>query len=237
MNIQKMVQKAVPVKYTAAVLVAAGSASRMGGIDKIRADLCGQPVFLRTARAFQESAVISEIVIVTRKELVEEIRAACAALPKVAAVVSGGGTRQASVSLGLAAVSKKAKLIAIHDAARPLVPLALIDRVVRAGHSYGAAAPAVPVKDTIKEAQGGVVRSTPDRSKLFAVQTPQVFDYDLIRGALAKAEKDGATLTDDCSAVERLGMSVKLVEGAEENIKLTTPWDLTVARAYLEAQP
>ena len=80
------------------------------------------------------------------------------------------------------------------------------------------------------------MRSTPDRNRLFAVQTPQVFDYDLLRGALQKAEKDGAALTDDCSAVERLGMSVKLVEGAEENMKLTTPWDLTVARAYLEAQ-
>ena len=236
MKVQKNVRKVVPVKYTTAVLVAAGSASRMGGIDKVRADLCGQPVFLRTATAFQESAVISEIVIVTREDLVEEIRTACAGLSKVTAVVSGGDSRQASVALGLAAVSKKTKLVAVHDAARPLVPLALIDRVVRAGHSYGAAAPAMPVKDTIKEAQGGVVRSTPDRCKLFAVQTPQVFDYDLLRGALQKAEKDGAALTDDCSAVERLGMSVKLVEGAEENMKLTTPWDLTVARAYLEAQ-
>lgn len=236
MKVQKVVQKAIPVKYTAAVLVAAGSASRMGGIDKVRADLGGQPVFLRTAKAFQESSVISEIVIVTRSELVAEIRTACACLSKVTAVVPGGDSRQASVALGLAAVSKKTKLVAIHDAARPLVPLSLIDRVVRAGHSYGAAAPAVPVKDTIKEAQGGVVRATPDRSKLLAVQTPQVFDYDLLRGALLKAEKDGASLTDDCSAVERLGMSVKLVAGAEENIKITTPWDLTVARAYLEAQ-
>lgn len=236
MKVQKIIRKAIPVKYTAAVLVAAGSASRMGGIDKIRADLSGQPVFLRTAMAFQESAVISEIVIVTREDLVEELRTACAGLSKVTAVVPGGDSRQASVALGLAAVSKKTKLVAVHDAARPLVPLALIDRVVRAGHSYGAAAPALPVKDTIKEVQGGVVRSTPDRSRLFAVQTPQVFDYDLLRGALQKAEKDGAALTDDCSAVERLGMSVKLVEGAEENMKLTTPWDLTVARAYLEAQ-
>ena len=123
--------------------------------------------------------------------------------------------------------------MAIQDGARPFVTPKLIDRVVRAAQVYGAAAPAVAVKDTIKTAQAGLVTGTPDRKTLFAGQTPQVFDYDLLRGALTKAKADKAEVTDDCSAVERMGMSVKLVEGDEMNFKITTPWDLTVARAYL----
>ena len=110
----------------------------------------------------------------------------------------------------------------------------MIDRVVRAANTYGAAAPAVPVKDTIKVVQGGVVNHTPDRSTLRAVQTPQVFDLDLLRGALQKAREDGAEVTDDCSAVERLGMSVKIVEGDERNLKVTTPMDLKIAQMLLE---
>lgn len=228
-------RKVIKVRYCAAVIVAAGSASRMGGIDKVVAPLNGAPLFLHTVRAFEACEVIREIVIVTRPELAEQILETCrrAGMTKVTTVVPGGKSRQESVELGLKALSKKAKLVAVQDAARPLVSPKLIDRVVRAAHSYGAAAPALPVKDTIKIARGGMVAETPDRSQLFAVQTPQVFDVDLLRGALRKAEKDGAAVTDDCSAVERLGMSVKLVEGAEENFKVTTPWDLVVARAYL----
>ena len=123
---------------------------------------------------------------------------------------------------------------AVQDGARPLVSDEVIDRTVRAAHSYGAAAPAVPVKDTIKVAQGGLVASTPDRSQLRAVQTPQVFDFDLLRGALKKAEAENLTVTDDCSAVEQMGMSVKLVEGDERNIKVTTPLDLKMAALLLE---
>ena len=136
--------------------------------------------------------------------------------------------------LGLNAVSEKVKLVAIHDGARPLVSWQLIDRVVRAANTYSAAAPAIAVKDTIKTVRGGVVVNTPDRSQLRAVQTPQVFDFDLLRGALKKAAQDGAQVTDDCSAVERLGMSVKIVEGDERNLKVTTPMDLKIAEMLLE---
>ena len=125
-------------------------------------------------------------------------------------------------------------MAAIQDGARPLVTWQVIDRVVRAANSYGAAAPAIPVKDTIKEVQGGVVLSTPDRSRLQAVQTPQVFDFDLLRGALKKAAQEGAAITDDCSAVERMGFKVKIVEGDERNIKITTPIDIKIAEALLE---
>ena len=158
----------------------------------------------------------------------------CAGFDKVRAVVCGGASRQKSVGLGMNALSNKVKLVAVQDGARPLITEAVIDRTVRAAHSYGAAAPAVPVKDTIKVVTGGVVKETPDRAALQAVQTPQVFDFDLLRGALKKANQEGAAVTDDCSAVERLGMSVKIVEGDERNIKVTTPMDLKIAKLLLE---
>lgn len=218
----------------AAVIVAAGSAARMGGIDKVMADLGGQPMIARTVAAFQECDCIQEIVVVTREDLIPAITALCAGLFKVQAVIRGGSSRQESVSLGLAAVSEKVKLVAVHDGARPFVTWQVIDRTVRAAHTYGAAAPAVPVKDTVKVVQGGVVKETPERSTLQAVQTPQVFDIDLLKGALKKAREDGASVTDDCSAVERMGMSVKIVEGDERNIKITTPMDLALGRYLLE---
>ena len=108
--------------------------------------------------------------------------------------------------------------------------------MVRAANAYGAAAPAVPVRDTIKVARGGLVERTPDRSALAAVQTPQVFDYDLLQAALSQADKEHAVVTDDCSAVERLGMKVKLVEGEERNFKVTTRQDLLLARALLQEE-
>ena len=109
----------------------------------------------------------------------------------------------------------------------------VIRQAVETALRTGAAAPAIPVKDTIKVAEREVVLATPNRSSLYAVQTPQVFDFDLLRGALQKALDTGAAMTDDCSAVEALGMKVHLTPGDEENIKVTTPFDLTVAEAIL----
>lgn len=233
-KLTKPARKLLPLQYCGAVIVAAGSASRMGGIDKVMAPLKGEPMIVRTVRAFQTCDAIGEIVVVTRQDLIVPIMDLCAGFDKVKAVVVGGGSRDASVSLGLNALSKKVKLAAVQDGARPLVTWQVIDRVVRAANTYGAAAPAVPVKDTIKVVTGGVVKETPQRSTLQAVQTPQVFDFDLLRGALKKAKEDGAQITDDCSAVERLGMSVKIVEGDERNIKVTTPMDLKIAEMLLE---
>lgn len=231
-------RKVIPCKSCGAVIVAAGSARRMGGVDKIMAELEGEPLILRTVRAFQETAVIGEIVIVTRPDLIVPISDLCqrAGLHKVSLVVAGGETRQASVSQGLGSLTKGTQLAAIADGARPLVSPQLIDRVVRAANTFGAAAPALPVKDTVKEATEGFVVRTPDRETLRAIQTPQVFDYDLLRGALEKAERDKAQVTDDCSAVERLGMKVKLVEGEERNFKVTTQLDLLLARAMLQEE-
>ena len=235
-RLTKAGRKALPLQKCGAVIVAAGSASRMGGIDKVMAELKGEPMILRTVRAFQQSDAIREIVVVTREDLIRPISSLCAQMDKVKAVVAGGKSRQESVWLGLNALSGDVKLAAIHDGARPLISQAVIDRTVRAAHTYGAAAPAIPVKDTIKAVKSGLVMATPDRDSLRAVQTPQVFDFDLLRGALKKATEEGAAVTDDCSAVERLGMSVKLVEGEEWNIKVTTPLDLKIAELFLEEQ-
>ena len=233
-NITNGMRKVLPLKYCGAVIVAAGNASRMGGIDKVMAPLDGEPMIVRTVRTFQNCDAIKEIVIVTREDLIMPITELCRDFDKVQAVVRGGSSRQESVSLGLNTLSKKVKLAAVQDGARPLITEAVIDRTVRAAHSYGAAAPAIPVKDTIKVVKGGVVESTPDRATLQAVQTPQIFDYDLLKGALKNAEITGAAVTDDCSAVELMGMKVKIVEGDERNIKVTTPMDLKIAEMLLE---
>jgi len=206
----------------------------MGGIDKIMEPLEGEPMVMRSIRTFQNCDAIREIVVVTRQDLILPIMSLCAGIDKVKAVVAGGGSRPESVNAGLNALSDKVKLAAIHDGARPLVTWQVIDRTVRAANSYGAAAPAIPVKDTIKVVRGGIVKETPDRKMLFAVQTPQVFDIALLRGALKKAKDDKAEITDDCSAVERMDMSVKIVEGDERNLKVTTPMDLAVAKMLLE---
>lgn len=233
-KVSAVLRTALPLKYCGAVIVAAGSASRMGGIDKVIAELDGEPMICRTVRAFQKAPAIREIVIVTRSDLVEHIRNLCKEFDKVTTVTVGGSSRQESVEKGLEALSSKVKLAAIQDGARPLISQDVIERVVRAAHTYGAAAPGIPVKDTIKRVEGCIISDTPERSKLQAVQTPQVFDYDLIRAALQKAREDKAELTDDCSAVERLKMSVVMVEGDERNIKVTTPMDLKIAQMLLE---
>ena len=233
-KLTKPARKLLKLKTCGAVIVAAGTASRMGGIDKVMAQLKGEPMILRTVRTFQNCDAIAEIVIVTRSDLIQPIADLCTDFDKVKAVVVGGKSRQESVNLGLNALSNKMKLAAVHDGARPLITWQVIDRVVRAANTYGAAIPAVPVKDTIKEVGGFVVKKTPDRDSLRAIQTPQVFDFDMLRGALKKAELEEANVTDDSSAVERLGLTVKIVEGDERNIKVTTPMDLKIAELLLE---
>ena len=233
-KVSATLRKLLPLKYCGAVIVAAGNASRMGGIDKVMAELKGEPMIVRTARAFQNSDAIREIVIVTRPDLIDKIKALCAPFDKVQAVVTGGADRAESVNNGLKALSAKVKLAAVHDGARPLVTQKVIDSAVRTAHIYAAAAPGVPVKDTVKIVRGGVVTDTPDSSTLQAIQTPQVFDYDLLKSALKKAKAEKTAITDDCSAVERMGMAVRIIAGDERNIKVTTPMDLQIAELLLE---
>lgn len=219
----------------AAIIVAAGTASRMKGTDKIMADLCGEPALLHALRPFEECEAITQIIIVTREDLLEPISKLCIQkqLTKVAKVVLGGQTRAESVQLGLDWVDKKCSYVAIHDGARPLVTEKIIHEAICKAAKFGAAAPAVPVKDTIKTAHGGIVESTPDRSALYAVQTPQVFYLPVYRAALDKAISEKKPVTDDCSAAEAFGVRVCLTEGSDENIKITTPSDLIVAEALL----
>ena len=219
------------------MVVAAGSSTRMG-MDKLMLPLDETPVIVYTLRAVQAAPSVGEIILVTREDLIVPMSQLCQdyAISKVTKVVRGGASRTQSVRLGTLEVSGDAQVIAIHDGARPFVSAEVIERVVAQAMETGAAAPALPVKDTIKVAHDGVVESTPDRACLFAVQTPQVFESSLIKAALQKALDDGLELTDDCAAVERLGMKVALTRGDERNIKLTTPEDLAVAQAILELE-
>lgn len=219
--------------YCAAVIVAAGSASRMEGTDKIFAIVDRLPVICRTLDAFERCDLIDEVVVVAREDTLERMSRMCPAYPKARMVVPGGETRLESVMAGIRAVSESAQLIAVHDGARPLVPVEVITRTAAKAAKFGAAAPAIPVKDTIKIAEDGAVQQTPDRRKLYAVQTPQIFDADLLRGALQNALEKQLPVTDDCSAVEAIGMTVQLTDGSEENIKITTPLDLELAEAIL----
>lgn len=218
-----------------AVIVAAGSSSRMG-FDKVLAELGEEPVIVRSIEAFQQAPGISEIVVVTREDLVPEVARLCQQfqLTKVTKVIRGGESRTQSARLGTLEASRDMPLIAIHDGARPFVTVEVIEAAVAQAAKNGAAAPAIPVKDTIKVAKDGMVEQTLDRAVLYAVQTPQVFDASLIRAALQKALDEGVELTDDCAAVERLGMKVVLTAGDERNIKLTTPVDLLVGEGLAE---
>ncbi len=225
--------------WCSVIVPAAGSASRMEGTDKILAPLGDRPVLMHTLRRLQECPYVDEIVVVTREDLMapigREVRAwKCT---KVSRIVRGGRSRAESVWIGLGRVDERARLIGIHDGARPLVSRQVLEEVFRAAAKTGAAAPAVPVKDTIKRVDGrGCVAETVERSELRAVQTPQVFEADLIRAALQQARENELEITDDCSAVEALGMKVLLTSGSYENIKITTPVDLILGEAILRCQ-
>lgn len=208
-----------------AILVAAGASRRMG-FDKLSYRLPdGRTVLQTSCDALAQHPAVRRIVLVAgaNRAACEQIAATCA---KPCTVVSGGQTRADSVRNGLAAAD--GTLVAIHDAARPFVSQSLITRVLQAAACTGAAAPAVPVKDTIKVAgRDGVVQTTPDRATLYAVQTPQCFSRQLYEQALHKVTGERASLvTDDCSLFELAGFPVTLTEGDYENFKITTKDDL-----------
>ena len=218
-----------------AVIVAAGSGTRYGG-DKLMAELSGTPVLARTLAVFQHAPIVGEIVLVVREDALATAGTLCReyAFDKVRVIVPGGKTRALSCFAGVMAASDGAEIVAIHDGARPLVTGEIIEKTVWDAYRHGAAVPAVPVRDTIKMAEDRVVTETPERSKLFAVQTPQCFHRDVIRGALADAARNAPEITDDCQAVERIGGQIWLSEGSEENLKITTPLDLALAELILQ---
>ena len=219
-----------------AVIVAAGNSTRMqsGGASKLLMEVNGEPVLRRTLRAFDEAGCISEIVVVTRPVDFEDVKKAAEGIIKPLRITAGGKERQDSVANGVALV-KDADLIAVHDGARPMITPALIEKVCADGAKYGAATLAVPVKDTVKEADSEeFVHATPDRSKLRAIQTPQVFSLPLYKKALDVAAAAGKKYTDDCQLIENAGGKVYLTMGDYRNIKITTPEDIAVAEAFLK---
>jgi len=217
----------------AAIIVAAGEGKRMEGADKVFAPLGGEPVLLRATRPFQECLLVDQIVVVVSGEKENRCRALVTGpeWSKVSDVCLGGNIRQDSVAAGLKRLDDFEWVI-IHDGARPLVTVDLIERGLEAAKETGAAAAAIPVTDTIKVVgKDEIVRQTPLRRNLRAVQTPQVFRFDVIQIA---HQQDISDVTDDASLVERLGHKVKLYTGSYNNIKITTPDDLALAEILLK---
>jgi 2-C-methyl-D-erythritol 4-phosphate cytidylyltransferase len=213
-----------------AIIVAAGDSQRMGGIDKLFAPLGGQPVLARVLNAFENCKKVDQIVLVMGAKNIEEGRriVALAHWTKLTDICLGGKRRQDSVAEGLRAI-KRCEWIIIQDGARPFVTVDLIERGLEAAKETGAAAAAVPVTDTIKYVKGSdIVLQTLPRQYLRAVQTPQVFRFDIIKNTYKFVPGD---VTDDASLVEKAGYKVKLFMGAYDNMKITTPDDLAVAGA------
>jgi 2-C-methyl-D-erythritol 4-phosphate cytidylyltransferase len=229
---------------TAAVLVAAGSSTRMGGapgsVRKPFIVLAGLTLLERACAAFDRSTAVREIVIVGHAEDLERLgrmRTTCAALKKVRAVVAGGELRTDSVRAGVQAIAPGCTLVAIHDVARPLVETRTIDEAIGVASRHGAALVATPMADTVKTSSDGVhAESTLDRSVLWCAQTPQVFRLEAFRQLLARARADDFRATDDAVLHERYTGPVPIVRGSAHNLKITTAEDLTLAASILRAR-
>jgi 2-C-methyl-D-erythritol 4-phosphate cytidylyltransferase len=221
-----------------AVVAAAGSSTRMDGQNKLFIEIGGKPVLAHTLSALEACRRIGEIIVVTRAEDIQRVALLCEnnGLKKVTKIITGGATRQESVYKGVLQVSQRAELIAVHDGARPFVTETIVALTIDAAKKYAAAAPAVPVTSTIKQAKDGLVEKTIDREALFEVQTPQVFSAELLKAALSNAIGKALYITDECMAVEALGCPVRLTAGARDNIKLTTAMDIVIAQAIYDAR-
>ena len=229
-------EKVDTANNTTAIIVAAGTASRMNGIDKQLANLLGVPVIVHTIKAFQNSNLINNIIVVTRQDLVLTIQNLVSEynLNKVTDIVVGGNNRAQSVINGLTN-SKDADVVLIHDGARPLVTNDIIENTVNTAKMYGAAVCAVPVKDTIKIVDAnGLVQNTPNRASLMAVQTPQCFKTTVLSSAISQNTQNLDTITDDSTFVEMANGNVYTVMGSYDNIKITTKEDLVVAENILK---
>ena len=232
-KVQNALNRAFPSNkykhFSSAIVTAAGSGMRMGGISKQLLELCGKPCLVHSLLAFQNCDEISEIVIVAKKGEEEIIRNLCHQfkISKLSAIVFGGNTRQESVSNGFESISKKSDFVLIHDAARPLIDPNSISKLLKEAHRFGASCAAKKITDTIKRSDDhGFILKTVPREDLYSVQTPQVFKTDLYRVSLALAKKDQIEVTDDCSLAEHAGFSVKLCDIEIPNIKLTTKEDI-----------
>ncbi|RPF48694.1 2-C-methyl-D-erythritol 4-phosphate cytidylyltransferase [Hydrogenoanaerobacterium saccharovorans] len=223
--------------FVSVVVVAAGNASRMDGIDKQLVEIDGMPVVIRSILAFEHSNKVDEIIVVTKKESIPELNRQVREFfaNKVKFIVAGGRTRQESVFCGVNCIDDRCKYIAIHDGARPLVLTGAIDACIEDAMVYGAALLGVKVKDTIKAIdKERFVEKTIDRENLFIAQTPQIFEISLYKQAMQQADENGTDFTDDCQLVESIGHKVYVSHGHYNNIKITTPDDISYAQALLE---
>lgn len=222
-------------KSVCAVIVAAGSGSRMGcgDVSKVMIELLGKPVISYTLRAYEEAESIDSIVVVARRSdmmLISDV-AREFNITKLVSVVSGGETRSESVKNGLTALPKDTGYIAIADGARPLITPDIINATVKEAKKTGGAAPAIPVNDTLKRVLGGKIERTVDRESLYAVQTPQVFDVIKYSAARSITNED---YTDDTAYFEKAGFAVSITQGSASNIKLTYAQDIALAESILE---
>ncbi len=233
---QKGTQGETPAQICA-IIPAAGTSSRMGE-NKLLMELDGLPVLVRTVMAFQRCDGIDEIILVCREQDILPYGKLMRAygLGKVTQIVCGGETRAASVLAGVCACGEQTAWVAVHDGARPFVSQETIRTTIAAAKRVGAAAPVVPIKDSVKCVVNGCIQADVPRDSIAAVQTPQVFCREQLRQALEKTLREGKLVTDDCAAVEAMGIAVCAVEGSYENIKITTQEDIVIGEAILEKQ-
>lgn len=220
---------------TSVVIVCAGKSTRMGGVNKILLPLGDRKVIGVTMQAFQSCESVYEIIIVAREDDIPAIQAEAeaAGITKLAACTTGGATRQESVINGIRKISKETELVAVHDGARPLVKPEHIEKVIKDASVFGGATLGVPVKDTIKTVDGGLIIDTPPRSSLYITQTPQIFKRNLYFEGIDFALEHGLDFTDDCQLVEAIGGKVAMTVGDYTNIKITTPEDIDIAEVLL----
>ena len=220
---------------TSVVIVCAGNSTRMGGVNKILLPLGDRKVIGVTMQAFQSCESVCEIIIVAREDDIPAIQAEAeaAGITKLAACTTGGATRQESVINGIRKISKETEFVAVHDGARPLVKPEHIERAIKDASVFGGATLGVPVKDTIKTVDGGLIIDTPPRSSLYITQTPQIFKRDLYFEGIDFALEHGLDFTDDCQLVEAIGGKVAMTVGDYTNIKITTPEDIDIAEVLL----
>ncbi len=222
---------------TAAIIVAAGKGTRMGAnVDKLWFEVAGRPVIAHAWKQFNDAPSIDEIILVVRDGMQEHFSELAKKFnfQKSFRLVVGGAERQDSVWNGLEAISPQTEIVAVQDAARPCTTAKLIAATIQAAQETGAAVAAQPVTDTLKEtADGLVISRTMDRSKLWAVQTPQTFRIEIIRRAISTARARNLVLTDDTAACELIGQPVRLVNSASPNPKVTVPADLPFIESLL----
>jgi len=221
-----------------AIICAAGASTRMSGkMSKQLIPLRGKPVIAHTINEFEKSSRISEVILVVNRGVIDYYKQNVVEkynFKKIRKVVGGGINRQDSVYNGLLALSPYIEIVSIHDGARPLVTTELIDKTIELLGDKSGIVVAVPAQDTVKiVGEDGIVVETPKRSLLWAVQTPQVFPFKLIKEAIERANEEGFVGTDDASLLERLGYKIHIVLGMKENMKITTPIDLTIAEVIM----